>query len=103
MNLKHLRYCLYEKDLKESQTHKNTANTDRNDKKIRSFMITHGNTTPIFKSKKSILNNMSKTAKRTITITLFNHAVLRRNNRFHVLFSDVSQNFACVIIEICKD
>ena len=57
------RYCLHEKNLKESEMHKDTTNINTSAESIERFSVSGGDTTPTFKSKESILDNMSKAIK----------------------------------------
>ena len=55
-------------NLKEPQIHKDTTKINRSDKIIERFSVSGGNTVPTFKSKESILNNMSKAIKFTVRL-----------------------------------
>ena len=55
-------------NLKESQIHKDTTNIDRSDESIERFSVSGGNTAPTFKSEESILNDMPKAIKFTVSL-----------------------------------
>lgn len=90
------------KQERKLQTHKDITSLDKNNENIECFSVAIGNTVPTFKDE-SALDDMSKTIKFTIIITSFKPVAFWMNNRFHISFGDMRQDFVCIISPICGE